>query len=215
MPDLQFRVEGVDVVPFAATPQLAFKLRIDNTTAGERIGSITLRTQVQIEAARRRYDAREQARLIELFGEPDRWSQTLRTLLWTHVVSVVPRFAATTVVDLVVPCTFDFNVATTKYFAALETREIPLSLLFSGTVFFEGPNGVLQIAQIPWEKEARYQLPVKVWSEMMDLYYPNGAWLRLRRDVFERLRDYKARHGLTTWDEALERLVPIETEVRH
>jgi len=215
MPDLRFRVEGVEVVPFAASPQIAFKLRIDNAIAGETIGSITLKSQVQIEATRRRYDAAEQAHLVELFGEPDRWSQTLRSLLWAHVVTVVPRFVATTLVDVVVPCTFDFNVATTKYVAGLDAGTIPVILLFSGTIFYEGPDGALQIAQVPWENEARFQLPVNTWSEMMDLYYPNGAWLRLRRDVFDRLRDFKARHGFTTWEEAVDRLVPIGTEVRH
>jgi hypothetical protein len=212
MPDLRFRVEGVEVVPFAASPQIAFKLRIDNAIAGETIGSITLKSQVQIEATRRRYDAAEQAHLVELFGEPDRWSQTLRSLLWAHVVTVVPRFVDTTLVDVVVPCTFDFNVATTKYAAGLDAGNIPVILLFSGTIFYEASGGALQISQVPWENEARYQLPVSTWSDMMDLYYPNGAWLRLRRDVFDRLRDFKARHGFTTWEEALDRLVPIGTE---
>jgi hypothetical protein len=217
MPDLQFRVEGVEVVPFAASPQLAFKLRIDDLKADAKIGSITLRTQVQIEATRRRYTPEEQAHLVELFGEPERWSQTLRSLLWTHVVTVVPRFAGTTIVDVVVPCTFDFNVAATKYFSGLDMGDIPVNLLFSGTIFYEAPDGAVQIAQIPWEKEARYPLPVKVWAEMMDLYYPNSTWLRLRRDMFDRLRHFKVQHGFTTWEEALDRLLPIAStsEVRH
>ena len=71
-------------MPFAAAPQLAFKLRVDNSPADQAIQTIALRCQIQIEATRRRYSAEEQQRLSELFGEPERWSQTLRSMLWTH-----------------------------------------------------------------------------------------------------------------------------------
>ena len=105
------------------------------------------------------------------------------------------------------PCTYDFNVAATKYFYALSDGEVPITLLFSGTVFYAAADGALQVDQIPWEKEATFRLPVKTWQEMMDLYYPNSAWLRLYRDTFDRLHRYKIRHGLPTWEQALERLL--------
>ncbi|MEP6637649.1 MAG: DUF6084 family protein, partial [Acidobacteriota bacterium] len=113
-------------------------------------------------------------------------------------------------VDLPVPCTVDFNVAAAKYFAALEDGEVPLNLMFSGTVFYEGADGALQVEQIPWDREAKYRLPVSVWKEMMDIYYPNMAWLCLRRDVFERLSQYKMDRGIPTWEAALESLLPSE-----
>jgi len=68
-----------------------------------------------------------------------------------------------------------------------------VNFLFSGTVFYADGEGNLQVAPIPWDKEARFRLPVKAWHEMMDIYYPNGAWLCLRRDVFERIYQYKGR----------------------
>jgi hypothetical protein len=167
-----------------------------------------------MEAARRRYSAETQASLLDLFGEPERWSRTLRTLLWTHVSVIVPAFRQSTVVDLPVPCTFDFNVAATKYFHGLSDGEVPLCLQFSGTVFyaqFEGSE--LQVAPISWEKETRFKLPVNIWQQMMDSYYPNSAWLSLRRDVFERLYHYKVSQGIPTWEEALERVLPVEAGV--
>ena len=94
-----------------------------------------MRCQIQLEVTRRRYTAEDQEKLRDLFGEPDRWGQTLRNLLWTHVNVNVPPFQETTVVDLPVPCTFDFNVAATKYFHGLGDGEVPLCLMFSGTVF--------------------------------------------------------------------------------
>jgi hypothetical protein len=71
----------------------------------------------------------------------------------------------------------------------------------------------LQVAPISWDKETRFRLPVKVWHDMMDTYYPNSAWLCLRRDAFERLYRYKTFHGIPTWEQALETLVPAVEEV--
>ena len=208
MPDLSFEVEKADAVPFAAAPLLSFKLRVSNRDAEEPIHSVSLRCQIMIDPARRSYRGEDQGRLRDLFGEPERWGQTLRPMLWTHTSVVVPSFTGGTTIELPVPCTFDFNVAATKYFAGLADGEVPLNLLFSGTVFYVAESGALQVAQIPWEKEARYRLPVQVWNQMMDSYYPNTAWLCLRRDVFDRLYRYKVRHGIPTWEQALERLLP-------
>jgi hypothetical protein len=215
MPDLSFEVERAEPVPHAAAPQLVFKLRITDNAGAEAIPipAVALRCQIRIEPTRRRYVAPEQGRLLDLFGEPSRWGQTLRSLLWTHASLVVPPFTGTTVVDLPVPCTYDFNVASTKYFYALEDGEVPLCLLFSGTIFTaEEDGGPLQISPIPWEKEAVFRLPVSVWKEMMDQYYPNSAWLCLHRDVFDRLYLFKSRLGLPTWEQAMERLLAASGE---
>ncbi len=210
MPDLSFEVEGAEAVPFAASPLLAFKLRIGNREAEEPIHNIVLRCQIMIDPARRQYMPEDKERLQDLYGEPERWGQTVRPTLWTHVNIVVPSFNGSTVVDLPVPCTFDFNIAATKYFAGLTNGEVPLNLLFSGTVFYANEEGALQVTQIPWDKEARYRLPVAVWKEMMEHYYPNVAWLNLRKDVFDRLYRYKVRRGIPTFEQAIESILPDE-----
>jgi hypothetical protein len=213
MPDLSFKIEQASVVPFAVAPTIAFQLRINNAMTGQMIHTVALRCQIQIEVTRRRYTPEEQASMRDLFGEPERWGQTLRTLLWTHASVVVPSFRDNTLTDLNVPCTFDFNVATTKYFEGLTSGEIPLHFLFSGTVFYADGEDVLQVAPISWEQEAKYKLPVKVWREMMDSYYPNTVWLNLRRDAFDRLYQYKAGRGILTWEQALESMLPAEETV--
>ncbi len=125
MPDLSFAIEGAEPVDYAASPLLAIKLRIRNADAQEQIQSVMLQAQVQIEATRRRYEPEEQSRLLDLFGEPERWNQTLRTMLWTHANVTVRPFRGETNADLPVPCTFDFNVAATKYFHGLAQRRRP------------------------------------------------------------------------------------------
>jgi Family of unknown function (DUF6084) len=209
MPDLQFQIEGAEAVAHAAAPLLALKLRIRNLPATETIHTLTLRCQVQIEPAKRRYLAPEQEKLTDLFGEPERWSRTVRPLLWMNTTVGVPGFTDSVMVDLQLPCTFDFNVAATKYFHALDAGEIPLCVMFSGTVFYQSEQGTLQVAQVPWDREANFRLPVAVWTQMMEMHYPNRVWLCLERDAFERLHAYKMRQGIPTWEQAIKRALTM------
>jgi len=212
MPDLSFQVEGAEVVTNAASPLLAFKLRLADANPAQTIHTVALRCQIQIEVTRRKYTPQDQERLLDLFGEPNRWGQTLRSLLWTHANLVVPSFKGTTLVDLPVPCTFDFNVAATKYFDGLADGDVPVCVQFSGTVFYANGEGGLQVALISWDKEARFRLPVKVWREMMQSYYPDSALLRLHKDTFDRLYAYKVQRGIPTWEEAIESIIPAQEE---
>ena len=212
MPELLFQVESAEAVRSAATPLLNFRLRINTAVASERIANVILQCQIQIEAPRRRYQPAEQERLRELFGDPLRFKQGPHPLLWTHNTLLVPGFDGSCIVDVPVPCSYDFNVAAVKFFYALEDGEVPLLFQFSGTVFYRDENDQLQISRIAWTKEAPFLLPVSVWQEMMDRYYPNGTWLCLDRDQFDRLYRYKRQHGLTTWEQALDSLLDTVEE---
>ncbi len=215
MPDLNFEVVGAEVPPFAAVPTLIFKLHIDNMHEEVRIQSIALQSQIRLAVTRRRYSPQEQARLLELFGEPQRWGETLRSMLWTHASTTVTRFSGSTIADLPVTCTYDFEVMSTKYFDALDNGDIPLNFLFSGTIFYENEEGLLRIGQISWSKEANYRLPVAVWKEMIARYYPNSAWIRLQKDVFDQLYHYKATHAIPTWEQVINRLLQESGEEAH
>jgi hypothetical protein len=205
-PQLAFAVEGATALAYAAVPTLRFDLRVDSAD-GRPIRSVLLDVQVQIAARRRPYDEGAQARLLELFGTPERWGATLRTLPWLRTTVVVPPFHGSTVAQLDIPCSYDFEVTAARYLAALEDGEAPLELLFSGSVFYVAADGRLQTARIGWEAEAEYGLPVRVWREAMDRHFPGSAWLRLGRDRFDRLVEYRARHGLGTWDDTLDALL--------
>lgn len=205
MSELSFTCVDAQPLRYAAAPTLQLKLRIEETT-GDTIQGIALRCQLRIEAQRRRYSPAEAERLSELFGETARWGDTLKPLHFTNVAQMVPRFAGTTDVDLPVPCTYDFEVAATKYLHALDDGEIPLLLLFSGTVFSQREGG-FSVGQVPWSKEAKYNLPARMWREVMDLYFPNSGWIRMRRDTLDALQRFKVRRAMTSWDEALDALL--------
>ena len=205
MSDLAFTIIDARVEPYAVIPTLLFRLQITESS-GERIHAIALRSQIQVEPRQRRYSHHEADLLIELFGAPDRWSGTLRSLLWTQASLMVPGFEGTTVIDLPITCTYDFEVVAAKYLEALEDGEVPLLFLFSGSIFARGQLG-FSVEQVPWEKEAKYRMPVRLWRDLMDRYFPGSAWIRLRRESFDALYRFKGRHALLTWDDAIETLL--------
>ncbi len=205
MSDLRFQVIGARVEPYAVVPTLMLRIGIRDAT-GARIHAVGLKVQVQIESQRRHYDAAEEARLYELFGEPARWGDTLRTILWTHVGAMVPAFEGAIEIDLPLQCSYDFEVASAKYFHALDEGDIPLLLQFSGSVFAQTDNGIA-FDQIAWNQEANFRLPVRLWRDVMNAYYPDSAWLRLRRDTFDALHRFKGHAVITTWDETIDVLL--------
>jgi hypothetical protein len=212
MVDLAFAVEGIEVERYAAAPALLFKLRVAASPRDVAIQNVMLQCQLRIDASRRRYSQGEHAPLIELFGETHRWSETLHSMLWTHASAQISAFKGERIADLPVPCSFDFNIAATKYFYGLDGGEVPLTLLFSGTVFYRDEDGLLQMEQIPWSKETACRLPVSLWREMMDVYYPASAWLRIDRTAFDALQRYRRRRGFTSWEQALAALLDGQRE---
>ena len=212
MPDLNFEILDAQVERYSVLPLINFRLRIINDSAEEGIENISLKTQIMLSVTQRRYNAEEKAKLHELFGDPERWGKTLRTFLWTNVTSVIPRFTGSTIVQLPVPCIYDFEVVSTKYFNALEDGDIPLNFLFSGTIFYKGEEGNLQIGQISWSKEASYRMTVTLWKSVIDTYFPKSAWIRIQKDVFDSLYQYKMAQGLLTWEDTLTRLLKASSE---
>jgi hypothetical protein len=192
-------------------PTLNFELEVQ-AGSSQPIRSVLLDVQIQIAARLRPYGEATQERLLELFGTPDRWRSTLRTLPWTRVTLVVPPFTGSTVVQVPVICTYDLEVASAQYLAALEEGEVPLEFLFSGTVFYSAPGGRLQTVRIDWNGDAEFRLAVSVWRETMDRHFPGSAWLRMGRASFDRLCAYKARHAYASFDATIESLLACSEE---
>jgi hypothetical protein len=208
IPELQFSVEGAEALTRAAVPTVALRLAVARTGGGP-VRSATVGVRIDIAAARRGYDADTEERLVELFGAPERWGTTLRGIGWARTTVLVGPFDDRRMVELPVVCTYDFEVAAAKYLHALRDGDIPLDLMFTGSVLYDAGGGI-QAAPIPWDREATYRLPVRVWREAMDAAFPDSAWLRLSRDAFDRLYAYRARRALTSWEEAIDALLAEE-----
>lgn len=208
MTDLRFEVLDVTPQQHAAAPHLLFRLRVTEGS-GAVVHAIALRAQLRIEPQRRPYDDREREGLVDLFGDPDRYASTLRPFLWTHASAMVQGFEGSRDFDLPVACTYDFDVAATKYLHALGDGDVPLVLLFSGTVFTRGATG-FAVEQLAWSLEASCRLPVASWRALMDLYFPGAGWIRLDRDTIDALARYRSAHGLTSWEQTLAALLPAQ-----
>ncbi len=208
MAELTFDCIDVRPLKYAASPTLAFKLRISELT-GQPIHAMVLRVQIRIEPQRRRYADDESELLTHLFGDRSRWGETLKPFQFTTVSVAVPGFTGATEIDVEVPCTYDLEVAAGKYFHALSEGVVPMVLLFSGTVFGKGGPG-FWVEQVPWHTQAECRMPVAVWDELMSRYFPNVAWIKLPRETVDALLKYKAQHAIPTWEAAMEQLLARE-----
>lgn len=201
MSTLSFSIVGAQAEPYAAAPSLSLLVRVAEST-GVRVHAISLRAQVMIEPQRRRYAASESDKLGDLFGPPQRYGNTLRSLLWANLSATVAGFSGETETPLSLPCSYDFEVAANKYLRALEDAEIPLVVFFSGTVFVEAERGIAG-ELVPWTCEARYRLPLEVYRQTIDAHFPNSAWIRIHRDTFDELDRARRAQGHPNWDRTL------------
>lgn len=204
MTEFSFDCAGVRADGYAAGPTLVFRLRI-TATPDTRVHAIALRCQLRIEPSRRGYQDGEAEGLGDLFGERSRWGNSMQPLQFAQVSLIVPGFTGQTEIDLPVPCGYDLDVASTRYFHALENGDVPLLMLFSGTAF-TGPGG-FHVEPVPWDREAAFALPVPVWREMIEQHYPGCGWLRLPGRTMAALLAFRSRQALPSWEAAIEALL--------
>jgi len=206
IPEPEFAVLDARTVRHAAAPMLAFDLQVSEPT-GRPVYMIALTIQLMIEPARRRYDDATRARLLELFGPPERWAVTTRSLVWSQLDVLVPAFTGTTVVNVPIQCSYDLELAAAKYLRALPDGEAPLAMHFNGTIYYPGDDGRLQMVLVPWNKSIDFRMPVSVWRETIEHYYPNTTWLALRGQTFDALQRAKLERGLATFDACVQALL--------
>jgi len=206
LPEPEFAVIGVRAVRYAAAPALTLDLQVSEPS-GRPVYMIALTIQLMIEPARRSYDEATRARLVELFGAPERWAVTTRSLVWAQLDVLVPAFTGTTTVTVPVACSYDLELAASKYLYSLPDGEAPLALHFNGTIYYPGDDGGLQMVLVPWNKSIDFRMPVSVWRETIEHYYPNTGWVALRSQTLEALQREKLDRGLATLDACMEALL--------
>ena len=206
MNPLRFEVVSATPAARSASPAIVFRVRI--TGAPDGIRAVALRCQIQIEARRRQYEPDEEQRLYELFGTPAQWDRTLRSLVWTQASAMVPAFSGDTDFDLVAPCSYDLHIAAANYLHGVRGRDVPLSFLFSGTVFaVQAASTALSIQPVSWDSEAVYRMPDGIWDAAIDRFFPGRGWIVLSRDTIDALQQFKGEQALPTWDDAVAALL--------
>jgi hypothetical protein len=208
--ELSVDVLAARAEPYSSGPTITWTLRLAEHS-GAQVHALALHAQVRIEPGKRRYDVDEQDRLVTLFGSPHQWGGSLHPFLWATLDTVVPGFENETEVELQMACTYDFEVAGSRYLHALRAGDVPVALLFSGTVFHRGEAG-FTVEPVPWHLDATYRLPVSVWREVIDQHFPGEGWLRLSRPTIDRLDRYRTAQVLPTWDETVAALLTAAGE---
>jgi hypothetical protein len=202
----EFRIVSAHGRRYAAVPAIEFDVHVSEPT-GQAVYAIALSAQVMIEPARRAYDSGTHERLVELFGAPERWATTTRSLVWHQSEAVVPAFTGATTFRIAVPASYDMEVASSKYLHGLPDGEVPLAFNFNGTVHYRGEDGRLQMSLVPWSCTAEFRLPVETWREVIDHYYPHTGWIPLQDGTLRALQAEKARRALPTLDACVAELL--------
>jgi hypothetical protein len=202
----EFAVLGVEVVDDAAAPTLRFRLGVAEPSQRE-IFTIALTAQINLEPARRTYDEATRERLVDLFGEPERWPATTHPFLWAQATTLVPSFTGAGMLTLPVPCTFDLEIAAARYFASLDDGDVPLAFHFSGSILLRGDDGRVQVVSVPWSCSTTWRMPIATWRSLMRRHYPGRGWVALQADTVERLLQYRRDHGLHSFDACVERML--------
>jgi uncharacterized protein DUF6084 len=205
-PDPEFEILGVDHVERAAAPTLRFRVGVRDSSKRP-IYTIALTLLIMIEPSKRRYAPAERERLVELFGEPERWASTTQSFRWAQAYVLVPRFSGETAVEVPVPCTYDHEVAASKYLGGLDGGEAPLRFDINGTIFYEAGDGRLQLLVVPWDRSVRYSMPVDAWRRMIAAHYPFRRWIALDADTVDRLARRRAARGLPSFDACVDELL--------
>jgi hypothetical protein len=205
-PEPEFQVLGATGRRHAAVPAIDFDVHVSEP-GGRRVYAIALTAQVMIEPARRQYDAETRERLVELFGPPERWATTTRSLVWHQADALVPAFTGSTTFHVAVPATFDMEVASSKFLYGLPDGEVPLAFNFNGTVHYRGDEGRLQMSLIPWSCSAEFRLPVATWRDLIEHYYPSTGWIALGEETLLALQREKAARALPTLDACVAELL--------
>src|SRR4029077_7588335 len=185
---------------------LRFRLGVSEPSERE-IFTIALTAQINVEPARRRHDEPTRQRLLDLFGEPERWPATTHPFLWTNATTLVPSFTGAAIFTLPVPATFDLEVSAARYFNSLPDGEAPLVFHFSGSILLRGDDGRVQVVSVPWSCTTTWRMPIATWRALMRRHYPGRSWVALQEDTVERLTESRREHGLHSFDACVDRML--------
>lgn len=206
LPEPEFWVLDCVPVPHTAAPTLSFKLRVKDGS-GLEVYTVALTAQIHLEASSRAHAHDVRQGLQDVFGEPERWNDTARSVIWAKRDVLVPSFTGSTSFELELPCSTDLELATTRYFEAVEDGEAPLAFHFSGSVFYRAEHDRMQLTMVPWHSTAQFRLPLATWRKAVG---ERGGLVRVSGEAFAELKQFQHERGLPSLGAAVSELVARE-----
>ena len=155
-----------------------------------------------IEPARRAYDAETRERLVELFGPPERWGTTTRSLLWHQADVLVPALHRRHHLP---------RLRAVQLRPGGRRRQVPLRRCRTARCrwpststapsYYRGDDGRLQMSLVPWSCSAEFRLPVGDLARADRALLPDSGWIAAAApSTLEALQREKARAALPTLD---------------
>ncbi len=178
--------------------------------SGRPVYMIGLTIQLMIEPARRGYDDLTRERLAGLFGAPERWAVTTHSLVWAQLDVARPGVHGFDHGDGADGVQLRPRGSRRQVPDALPDGEVPMALHFSGIVYYPNERGGLQMVLVPWSCSIDYRMPVAMWRETIDHYYPNTGWVTLRSATLAALEHERVQRGLPTYDACISELLEGE-----
>lgn len=202
----EFEIVSVEPVARSVEPTLGFHGRITDASMRP-IYTIALTAIVMIEPGKRSYADGEREKLLELFGTPERWAATTGGFRWANTQTMVHGFTGEGEFGLKVPVSYDMEIASSKYFGAIEDGDVPLRFHFNGSIFYERGDGQVQIAPVAWDRSERFLMPIDAWHRLSAEHHPNRGWIPLHTETVTRLEQLKAAMGAPTFDDCLAKIL--------
>ena len=205
--DPEFLITSAEPVPRSVEPALSFKGTISDASMRP-VYLIALTAIVVVEPGKRSYASGERERLMELFGGPERWASTTGAFRWAATSAMVHGFTGEGEFELIVPVSYDLEVASAKYFGALdESGTVPLRFHFNGSIMYERGDGRVQTAPVPWDRSERFEMPMEAWTRLTAEHHPFRTWVPLHSETVTRIERLKANMGAPTFDDAISRIL--------
>ena len=182
--------------PYAAVPTIMLRTADHRARPERTVHAVALRCQIRIEPQRRRYEHEEEQRLVELFGEPPRGATRCGRSCGRTWRRPSPASRARPRSTCRSTCTLRLRGRGRRSSSIRSTTARSRSCCCSpGTAFTRSERG-MNVAPVAWHADASFRLPVAVWRQMMDLYFPNSGWVMLSRDTLDALTQFKADRAL-------------------
>jgi hypothetical protein len=123
---------------------------------------------------------------------------------------VTGPFRDETVAEAYVPITAEMDAALLLRFAGREVRKVPLVVTLEGFALYRGDSGNVLYYTLHADPplEARYILDFEEWNNIIRTFYGSDLiWIKIRRDVLERLEEVKRKRFYPSYSEMLEDLL--------
>jgi hypothetical protein len=203
----EFAIVSAEPVARSVEPALRFKGTISDAS-GRPVHTIALSATVVVEPGKRSYSPGERDRLVELFGGPERWASTTGAFRWASTGAMVHGFVGEGEFELVVPVSYDLEIASAKYFGALdEGGTVPLRFHFNGSILYDREDGRVQTVLVPWDRSERFDMPVDAWMRLSAEHHPYRGWVPLHTDTVARIEKLKAEMAAPTFDACVSELI--------